>query len=272
MKKLFLLTLVTAMVLSLVACGEKTPETPPVEEPPVLQLSFRLEESAWSAEETLDHEGETYTLVSAYAKLPKLVLVDESGTEAQPQVNSEQGLLQAKALENFNTAMNQRLEKLQEAYQTNIESAKELFPQLMAGEFAWWNPMAEDIQSQVYEQGDFLSVTLVGYSYLGGAHPTSYYETYNFDLSTGEFVDYEDLSVSEGGFRMAVAEYIRGDMYASGLNEYYYDDFESYLFDFAYTHMAFDEKGMTVYFDEYTMGPPAAGIRTFLVPYDVFCD
>ena len=43
-------------------------------------------------------------------------------------------------------------------------------------------------------------------------------------------MDYEDLAISEGGFRIAVAEYIRSYIYASGLNEYYYDDFESYLF------------------------------------------
>jgi len=278
MKKIIAFVLAAQMILTLAACGSKpaesAPSLPPQEEEqmPTVELSFRVDTTEWSESAATEYEGQAYTLIEGYCSLPKLVPVDGSGEEFSIQGNANSELSQLRAAANFNATMEQRMAKLQEAYRENLAYADELFPQLMSGEFPWWQPMAEDIHSYIYENGDLVSVVLVGYSYLGGAHPNSYFERYNFDLAAGEFVEYEDLAASEEEFRMAVAEFIRNYIYASGLNEGYYDDFESYLFDLAYTQMSFDGEGMTVSFDEYTMGPHAAGIPTFLVPYDIFCD
>lgn len=128
-----------------------------------------------------------------------------------------------------------------------------------------------DISSS-YQTSRLLSFCLIFYSNTGGAHPNTALRTWNFDLATGEFLTYDHFTDDEPAFRAALSGAIMRQIDSLGLQAYYYDDYATYVENLAYTSVYFTDEGITVLFDEYTIGPHAAGTPSFLISYPLIAD
>lgn len=178
----------------------------------------------------------------------------------------------------FNNTMTELLSSLQEQAdeltdmaQSDIATRKEL--EASGKGFGEFIPYAAELKPvSCYQTDTLVSVCALAYTSSGGAHPNALYHVWNFDLTSGEFLTYEDFAAEESTFRAAVSGEIMDQIIVQGLYELYYDDYEMYVENLAYASVYFDADGMTVLFDEYTMGPHAAGTPTFFVSYGVFAD
>lgn len=103
-----------------------------------------------------------------------------------------------------------------------------------------------------------LSLREESYQYLGGAYPVSFIGGVNFDVQTGALLELEDLFVDPEGFKDASAQFIVG--YVE--NVYDLSVTEEQVLALWDTEMEWymDASGMTVIFNEDTLGPHALGI------------
>ncbi|MBQ9460075.1 MAG: DUF3298 domain-containing protein [Oscillospiraceae bacterium] len=119
----------------------------------------------------------------------------------------------------------------------------------------------------VYQHGDLLSVLGQCYVNLGGAHPDWGYVSWNFDLGTGSFFTPALLSDRSGEMCAAVSDEIVYEIYGTEWYEGYYDNFSEIVRMLTDYDAFFNEKGMTVYFQEYELAPRALGVLEFTIPY-----
>jgi len=123
---------------------------------------------------------------------------------------------------------------------------------------------------QVIFQGghDILSIYFETSAYIGGAHPSQYHTTLNYDLTTGRTLALADLFRPGIDAVQSVADYCINDLRQR----------QDMLFpDYATTGAAPQPEnyqawnvtslGLLITFDEYQVAPYAAGPQTVLIPY-----
>lgn len=272
------------LVTLLAGCAAPSaPEQPGSAEPPLTlpaeqTAEFRLTQDEYT-NEVFDDDG-TLLLTTSWT-LPRLLLTDadgtpiERGSDAALTPGAQRGLAVCDAF-NAETAqlLAQRKEfevDLEDMARSDIALRREL---AASGEgFGEFIPYVDELSLvHTYQTGTLVSVCTMAYSSTGGAHPNTAFHTWNFDLTSGKFLTYEDIAADESTFRAAVSGEIMRQISAQGLAEEYYDDYATYVENLAYASVYFSEGGMTVLFDEYTMGPHAAGTPTFFVSAGLFAD
>lgn len=242
-------------------------------------VSFVLTQDEY-IDELVDDDG-TVLLRAAWT-LPRLTVQDENGAlldRRSDDVSLSPGEQRGLAVcETFNAEMAKLLEEKREGAEdladmarSDIAIRKEL--EASGAGFGEFVTYADELSivSQ-YQTDTLVSLCLLTYSSSGGAHPNSAYFTWNFDLTSGEFLTYEDFAADEAAFRAAVSDEIMDQIFRERLGEYYYEDYETYVENLAYANVCFAPEGMTVRFDEYTMGPHAAGTPTFFISYGILAD
>ncbi|SFQ29058.1 S-layer homology domain-containing protein [Salibacterium halotolerans] len=116
--------------------------------------------------------------------------------------------------------------------------------------------------------GDYLSVVFESYEFTGGAHGMSHQTAYTFDPGTGERVQLQDLFDAETNYAVVFNERIRSGAPDNGESFELIVDFEGV--DPATDQFYVTEEGPAVYFQPYEIGPYAAGIPTYTVPWENF--
>lgn len=111
-------------------------------------------------------------------------------------------------------------------------------------------------------------------SYSGGAHPNSWRVAVNFDLNTGEAVKLMELAEDSEGLRAAVKENLlyqirESDIWAEYGAEAFFEDYEDTVGNWADQCLVFDDNGLTVVFNPYTIAPYATGELSYLIPYSL---
>lgn len=122
-----------------------------------------------------------------------------------------------------------------------------------------------------------LSMVYTTYTYTGGAHG-SYFDTgYTFDTESGEYVTLEMLSNNFEELKAFLADYMIG-LYNADKDGYYSQRVYADMVadgdvNAAITALVrdgswyFNEEGMVIYSTVYELGPYAAGIVDFVIPY-----
>lgn len=142
------------------------------------------------------------------------------------------------------------------------EMATEDIP--MAGFFA-----AESSFETLMNTEDYLTIEMLGYAYMGGAHgsPTAYVFTY--DLNTGSILSFDDIVKDKEALReIAEAKFReeRQDAFEQGFD---FDD----LFEFTLPYnFGLTEAGVYFHYMAYEVGPYALGATTFTLSYDEIKD
>lgn len=119
-----------------------------------------------------------------------------------------------------------------------------------------------------------LCVSMYYSSYSGGAHPNSWRVAVSFDLNTGEAVKIMDLAEDSEGLRAAVKENLlyqirESDIWAEYGAEAFFEDYEDTVGNWADQCLVFDDNGLTVVFNPYTIAPYATGELSYLIPYSL---
>lgn len=280
MKKWMTLLLAAAMLLGLAACGAGAPEG---DAPSESGLRFA---AATSVYENEYKANDGTLLLSERYELPRLELRTADGalyTAAENltanTASSGAAAAQVMAQSVFNNEMDSVLAGLKAEAAEMAAEAKKLYASdgddsLFALGGHWASELA--VGSVYQTGGGLVSVRAEGYTYYGGSHPNGSTRAWNFDLTTGGFLTADDLAEQNGAysdypFRRAIYWGMLDEIEAKGLAEGYFDDYDSYLWDFSsFAAINFTADGLTVTFDPYIIAPYAAGAQIFEIPYEKF--
>jgi hypothetical protein len=282
MKKALCLLFVCLSVFSLSACaGLKQTETSDTsvkteDNNKKEKLQFSLG-SPLTKEENFTGENGIVLLKEKY-ELPQLELHTADGTLCSLDTEFENSTdkQMAYACRTFNAEMKSVAEKFDTAAQEQLKTATEHYNDIAeSGRSAWISYSEELTIDTPYMTDGFLSVLGNGYSNSGGAHPITYSRTWNFDLTTGQFLTFDSLTDDNNplGSAMdsAITTPIFDEINAKGLEKSYFEDYTSVVEDFSNkASIYFQENGMAVRFDVDVIAPYATGPQTFTVSYDKF--
>lgn len=261
MKRMMGMLLVLAMVFSLAACGEKTVEPPKEQvqqaQQPDVEYSFAVSTDVY---EDIGTAEDGTVLLRVRYELPHLDIVPEM---------SDDGAVDAQMLavqQTFNTEMERQRSAEIEFFDIQGDTAREDY----AYAPKYWNAYADEMtMGPIYQtDGGLLSIYESAYIYTGGAHPTNGFFMWNYDLNEGKFLQYNDFTDDEEAFRAAVAKEILQQIDEQGFAEGLFEDYEASVEELSYADVCFSAEGMTVCFPEYILGPHAAGLPSFIVPYE----
>lgn len=116
--------------------------------------------------------------------------------------------------------------------------------------------------------GDYLSIVFEQYEFTGGAHGMSHDTAYTFNPDTGDKVELRDLFSDDVDYESIINERVRSGVPDEGTNFDLIVGFEG--IDPETDQFYVTEEGPAVYFQPYEIGPYAAGIPSFTVPWDAF--
>ena len=274
MKKILSLLLAFSLTLSLTACGGtkqsgNTSDTPDASTADNEALHFALGTPLTKESEYRDDDG-TVLLTVKY-ELPQLELRTEDDASYELDASA-----QADICRTFNAEMQKVAEQFESSAQETLESAKEDYASLDEEFQAEWTNYAEELTiGTTYQTDGLLSVLGNGYFNGGGVHPTAYTRTWNFDLTTGEFITFDSLTGSTNPLSQtlvyALTSTIFDEIDEQGLSENYFDDYESSVNDLSTNaNFYFQDSGMVIEFDVYVLAPYVCGPQAFDISYDKF--
>lgn len=116
-----------------------------------------------------------------------------------------------------------------------------------------------------------LSTYFDQYEFTGGAHGNTIRSSSNWDLITGQPIEMEDLfEASEDYSRIVITQIINLANQQFRKNEnIYFDDYKELIIKyFNPSHFNLNPEGITVYYQQYEIGPYVSGIITFDIPYN----
>lgn len=138
--------------------------------------------------------------------------------------------------------------------------------------FDWNGPYELELSTSIYRTEGMVSVSATYYRYTGGAHPNTYWMSWNYDLTSGTFFTTDTLAADGQLFQDAVQEEIIRQTGVSTPEEAlaagYWEDYEDIAADWSSYAVSFDGEGMTVAFSPYELACYAAGPQVFSLTYD----
>ncbi len=284
MKKKFLasgliLALTLTMGITLTGCGSDTDSD--------VTYAIGFGESLTNSQEFKSEDGSVLFESVSY-ELPQLAITSTDGdvttymdlTEAAESTDSEIAEM-AKICNNFNNEMAGVAAEFETAAQNGAAEAEEWYNELgEEGREMWTN--YEDgltIASTYQTDGGLLSIVGTAYYSHGGAHPSSSARVWNYDLTTGEFLDYDDLTGGDADLSATLTSTIADavlaqiDEQALAGDNYYFDEYEDTVKDVkTNAYIYFEEGNMVVDYDTYALAPYAAGPQIFDIPLDTVKD
>ncbi len=285
MKKSMALLLAFSLALTLAACGASTDpggsDTDDADTAGGEKLQFVLGTPLTFEADTFADDGTL--LLSEKYELPQLALQtadDSLASDASAQTNGAEGAQSAESAvcDTFNAEMQRVLDALHAESAEVAQNAREYYNSL-EDKTSFFGPWASELATiSTYQTDGLLSVTAETYIYYGGAHPNTVLRTWNFDLTTGEFLTLDTLDAQSSTdsvlgktlidtLSTAVLDKIR----EQDLSEGYFEDYDSYVRDLSTNaSFYFAAEGMYIEFDTYVIAPYAAGPQSFFIPYSTF--
>ncbi len=265
------------LLLALTACGAGAPVNncvPPVSDAPAIIVPpvqpaekevvapvYVFDYDTQSASFTLEDGGEEYASYSY--TFPCM-----SVSNFEDLLPAEQEVAQ-RNISAFNGEMET---KMNDAVAFGESLAEEIRMLLEEENFPWVG--FDETATSITRAGNIITVRADCYYFGGGAHPDTYTLSYTFDLSVGQFIDPAQIGDDPEIFRQSVAELLV--VQAEGLGEEYtegyWDDYASIISQWNDTAVFFDERGMTVFFSPYELGPYAMGPVELFLDYETLRD
>ncbi len=255
MKK-YLALLLALSLLVLAACGHE--EAPPADETPAAWEPFPYDLAIGREPVTHQTLAEDGTVVcTALYEIPALA--------AEGELNEAQ---QA-SLDAFHAAMEETLAGCELLYESLSEAALSDYDFKAETGLDWYGHYTDEMTCTAFTTPYAVSVDFFGYTYSGGAHPGKGNICHLFDLEAGTMVSVDDIA-DGAAFRSAVAEEVLAQIEKEELAEGYYEDYETTVREQNEVQYFFSENQVTVYFQDYTLGPYAAGYPVFTIASDIY--
>ena len=253
MKKLLILIVSAALLLSVTGCRrEPSPGQDPGAdtEPEVRDLVIEVTDKKYTDE--FEYDGAT---VAGYSyTLPYLKQSDERGDEIVKEFND---FIENTAIDLIETFEANVITTAQDDYDAKKERGEIWDSELYMDEMTY----------QVVKGESYLGVALDRTANFGGAFPSRDCVMMMYDLNSGRFFKYTDLTDDVPGYKGAIAGDILAQIKEHGLQEDYYDDYETEVGSLENAQLMFDEEGLTVLFPEFILAPHAVGEQVFMVAY-----
>lgn len=306
MKKVFAVILALGMLFALVGCsalsGLELPPLPDVEAIKAEEAAQTEAAAAQAAEAEALMEAEVQPTGSVELKNHVIVNISsytethmdpQNGTEPILEFSWETPAVYVEGRDDVSAAINEHIAAINETYQTGndygygaatgmnlllematdnygyiVNSGEENLPMLFSSDKSVKVPRADE---------KALSLRYSTYEFTGGAHGNGVDRAYVFDTETGERVTFEMLSADAEALRSIVRDYMLS-LYEADEGEYYS---LRVLEDFIYEGTVSDafaaliregswylgDEGLVIFSDLYELGPYAAGMCEFTVPY-----
>lgn len=307
MKKFFALVLAFSMLLALAGCSALNGfELPPLPDVEAIKAEEAAKAEAEAAAQAAQAEAlmEPEVLPTAAPQLANHVIVNvsshsetfmdpQNGTEPILEFSWELPAVYVEGRDDVSAAINEHIAAIAETYQTGndygygtstglsllmematdnysyiVSSGEENLPMLYASDNSVKIPRADE---------KALSLRYSTYEFTGGAHGNGVDRAYVFDTETGERVTLDMLSADSDALRSFLHGYMLS-LYEKNEGEYYS---QRVLEDFIYEGTLSDafaalirdgswylgEDGLVIFSDLYELGPYAAGMCEFVVPY-----
>lgn len=118
--------------------------------------------------------------------------------------------------------------------------------------------------------GNVLSVRMEYFQYTGGAHPTTYVGTYNFDLKDGKNLKLDEIFNDNGKkeYKDLIDNQIRS-VISQNPEKYFADEFKGVGEN---TQYYLTKDGVKIAFQLYEIAPYSSGLPEFEVPYSTIKD
>ncbi len=142
-----------------------------------------------------------------------------------------------------------------------------------------WEQLPSDYQNPppiyaaeqvIFDGGDpIISVLMEISEYYGGAHPGERHVAINYDLKTGKLLNLDDLFQNSADYLATIAQFSTNELYRrTDLSPQEIDRGAAPLIE-NYLVWNLTPQGLLITFEEYQVGPYAAGPQRVLIPYDV---
>ena len=128
---------------------------------------------------------------------------------------------------------------------------------------------ADDLSVRnAYVSGDVLSIIYEHYTYLGGAHGGSTRYAYNFNLTDGHLLSWDEISADGSFLTDTMHSYIVNAINSDQYSDYYFfDNYEDDLNNSMSDYNWYIANGnLYVIYNQYAIAPYAAGIIEFAMP------
>ena len=256
-RRMIAFALLCAMLLC--GCSEQVSNDRSQSQEPEQSVTVPAEPIYGYAEETREHIFMDDSTGEIYASYKYTVLM--LGIINEDELDEEKLALARHNVEVFNTRMQSILDDA-------VEYGEELAAEVNGVSFAM--PLADEKTLAVTCAGQIMSVIVDGYFYGGGAHPYVYTQSYTFDLKLGQFIDPAQIGDDPETFRLKAAELLvaKADALGEDYTAGYWDDYAEIISHWNDAAVLFDEKGMTVTFSVYELGPYAMGPVELFVTYE----
>lgn len=265
MRKAMILTLTLALLLG--GCAQ---EPPAVDTEPTAQVAETPR--TWDYDLVTETETDEYyaddgTLLAAWSDEKPVLRMKSSAGETYQTGTDGVTEAQLAVCRAFNDGAAARAEDARASWERLKADALEQYTEMGEEHRDLFETHTEETTVSVTRRGELLEITEQMYGYWGGVHGGSTFATLHFDLGAGEFLTLDDLSGDGAALRAAIVEDVTEQIYAQGLEEMCFDDFETLLGEMQDFTGTFGDEGLNLIFEQYAIAPYAAGVLEFTVPY-----
>lgn len=240
--------LVSALLLSLTACGSKT--------------YMPVETAESTAQEPADAGESAPAITPIHLNIDREYLSDWEDSalilrSSSPKVSVlSDGYSHLE--ETFAVKNKEWYDQMESMYNDNLEFAREI-----AGNGSGMNLEYSLTADPVRSDDRIVSLAVEEYSYLGGAHPNSYIVGYNLNPLTGEELSLRDVAADYDQLYRLTGERLKETYPAESFFEGYEETLKNMFYDESgqsgHVQWTMDLEGITLHFNTYDLGPYAAG-------------
>lgn len=312
MKKILSLLILAVFAFSLAACGAlEALELPPLPDIEAIKAEkaaqAEAEEAAQAAEFEAVNEVEILPTDSPELKNHVIIKIEpffetyldpQNGTEPILEYGYETPVVYIEGRDVANAAINEHIAAIAETFQTGNDygygtgSGLNMFLEMATDNYTYIVNSGEDYLTMLYSYGQTVKATRADekalslryntYSFTGGAHGNYVDSAYVFDTETGQRITIDMLSADSEGLKSFLVDYMFS-LYELDEGAYYSQRIsEDILFGTSLRDAIsalireeswyLSDEGMVIFSDIYELGPYAAGICEFVIPYAELAD
>ncbi|MGD8779743.1 MAG: DUF3298 and DUF4163 domain-containing protein [Ignavibacteria bacterium] len=223
----------------------------------------KIQSLSYESKEYYNHQGECDSLMNdcVYVKL----VYPEFMPLHNPAADSINKFVKYVLLVSYEMEMYESFDAIAQSLFDDYNSVKADYEDYNG---TWSLEKTIEVKSQT---GNLITLYYSEYSYMGGAHPNSVFDYFNFDLTTGKRIFFDDLvqadkkeellKLGEKKFRELKGIPVRQDLETAG---YWFENNEFYLAQSFFMN----DSGVVFLYNAYEIAPYAEGITELFISKD----
>lgn len=162
--------------------------------------------------------------------------------------------------------------EIQEKVKKIVEEVKEIAEEVNKVEGLRY-PYEAHISTEItYESRDLVSLVIYYYTFTGGAHGNTVFETYNIDAKSAKILTLADLFDGTCDYTKVIKDEINKQIESA--EQDYYPEAIDYITQEDFSNKAFtiSKDGLQIRYQDYEIAPHSTGLPIFTIPWDKFAN